>query len=115
GRSGGEGVVQRVIAKGGESAFFSELEAGNVRFRMGLFDGAAGSWDAGVIKAKSMRLKLKAGADHPDQVAAMGDAFRRRWQGFEFTAVEVEQTDLVWGYSARTAGRIEGSRMEAIR
>ncbi len=115
GRSRSEAAIKRLGVVGGDASFFHSLDAEHIRFRMGLFDGMAGRWQGGALKAKSLKVVLRAGADNPQQLESMGKAFHRDWPDFSFSAIDSERTDVSWGYSARTAGRIEGSHMEAIR
>lgn len=114
-RSQGGAQIRRVGVEGGASTFFRNLDAGNVRLKMGLLDGLAKSWDAGTLQAKWMELDLKAGADSAGQAKALGDSLFREWQGFNFSSVDVEEATLRWGFSARTQGLIEKSHMVATR
>ncbi|MCW1883640.1 hypothetical protein OKA04_02800 [Luteolibacter flavescens] len=114
-RSSGEAVIQRVTVEGGENSFFHSLDAGNVRFKMPLLAGMSGPWQAGTLQAKVMELKVKAGADSPEQAKKFGEVIFRDWPGFEFSSVEVDEASVSWGYSLRAPGMIEKSRMVAIR
>lgn len=107
--------IRRIGAEGGENSFFRTLDAGNIRLKMGLLDGLAGPWEAGTLQAKWMEIDLKAGADSPEQAARLGEALFREWPGFRFSSLEVDQAKLSWGFSPRTQGRIEDSRLVATR
>ncbi len=107
--------IRRIGAEGGENSFFRTLDAGNIRLKMGLLDGLAGPWDAGTLQAKWMEIDLKAGADSPEQAAKLGDALFREWPEFRFSSLEIDQAKLSWGFSPRTQGRIEDSRLVATR
>lgn len=112
-----QGVVQirRIGAEGGDASFFRSLDAGNVRLKMGLLDGLAGPWEAGTLQAKWMEIDLKAGADSPEHAEDLGEALFREWPGFRFSSLEVDQAKLTWGFSPRTQGRIEDSKLVATR
>ncbi len=114
-RSQGNVQIRRIGAEGGDKSFFRNLDAGNVRMKMGLLDGLAGPWEAGTLQAKWMEIDLKAGADSAEQAEALGEAFFREWNGFRFSSIEVDETTLRWGFSQRTQGRIEQSYMVATR
>ncbi|MCW1913972.1 hypothetical protein OJ996_10320 [Luteolibacter sp. GHJ8] len=111
----GDAQIRRIGAEGGKESFFHSLDAGNVRFRMGLLSGMAGSWDAGALVAKSMDINVKAGAETPAEAKAAGAAFFQDWAGFRFSSVHVDEATVRWGYSARTWGKIEKSQMTATR
>lgn len=120
----GDAQVRRIGVEGGEHSFFRSLDAGNVRFKMGLLDGMAGEWDAGALVAKWLEADLKAGANTPAEAAALGESLFKQWPGFRFSSVEVDDTTLTWGYYYRasatspaknTRGRIEHSRLAATR
>lgn len=114
-RTQGSVQIRRIGAEGGPTSFFRNLDAGNVRLKMGLLDGMAGQWDAGTLQAKWMEVDLKAGADSADQAQALGESLFREWSGFRFSSIEVDETTLRWGFSQRTQGRIEQSSMIATR
>jgi hypothetical protein len=114
-RAQGEVQVRRVGVEGGDKSFFRSLDAGNLRFRMGLTDGLAGTWDAGTLIAKWMEIDLKAGANSPEEAKALGEALFRQWPGFRFSSLEVDEATFRWGFSQRTQGRIERSHMVATR
>jgi hypothetical protein len=112
-----QGIVQiRLIgAEGGEGTFFRSLDAGNVRLKMGLLAGIAGSWDAGTLQAKWLEIDLKAGADSAEQAKKQSAAFFRDWENFRFSSIEVYQATVRWGFSPRTQGWIERSNLVATR
>jgi len=114
-RAQGEVQVRRVGVEGGEKSFFRSLDAGNLRFKMGLTDGLAGNWDAGTLIAKWMEVDLKAGANSPEEAKALGEALFRQWSGFRFSSLEVDEATFRWGFSQRTQGRIDQSHMVATR
>jgi hypothetical protein len=112
-----QGIVQikRIAAEGGEESFFRNLDAGNLRLKMGLLAGIAGAWDAGTLQAKWMEIDLKAGADSPEAAAKQGASFFREWDRFRFSSLEVDLATVSWGFSPRTQGRIERSHLLATR
>lgn len=114
-RMQGNVQIRRIGAEGGENSFFRTLDAGNIRLKMGLLDGLAVPWDAGTLQAKWMEIDLKAGANSPDQATRLGEALFREWPGFRFSSLEVDQAKLSWGFSPRTQGKIENSRLVATR
>jgi hypothetical protein len=114
-RSQGDAQIRRVGVEGGANSFFRSLDAGNIRFKMPLMAGISGTWRAGTLQAKRLDLEVKAGADSAEQAKSLGDALFRDWEGFDFSSVEVDEASIRWGYSQRTAGHIEKSRMIATR
>jgi hypothetical protein len=114
-RSQGDAQIRRVGVEGGANSFFRSLDAGNIRFKMPLMAGISGTWRAGTLQAKRLDMEVKAGADSAEQAKLLGDALFRDWEGFDFSSVEVDEASIRWGYSQRTAGRIDKSRMIATR
>ncbi len=114
-RTQGDAQIRRVGVEGGEDSFFRSLDAGNIRFKMPLLAGMSGGWKAGTLQAKWMELDVKAGADSVEQAKVLGDALFRSWDGFDFSSVEVDEATFRWGYSQRTAGRIDKSHLTATR
>lgn len=114
-RTQGDAQIRRVGVEGGKNSFFRSLDAGNIRFKMPLLAGISGTWQAGTLQAKRLDMEVKAGADSAEQAKLLGDALFRDWEGFDFSSVEVDEASIRWGYSQRTAGRIDKSRMIATR
>jgi hypothetical protein len=111
----GDAQIRRIGVEGGKESFFHSLDAGNVRFRMGLFSGMAGTWDAGTLVAKGMDINVKAGAETPAEAKAAAASLFREWAGFRFSSIKVDEATVRWGYSERTSGKIEKSQMTATR
>lgn len=111
----GDAQIRRIGAEGGKESFFHSLDAGNVRFRMGLLSGMAGSWDAGTLVAKWMDINVKAGAETPAEAKVAGASFFHDWASFRFSSIHVDEATVRWGYSERTWGKIEKSQMTATR
>lgn len=111
----GTAQIRRFAAEGGDGSFFRMIDAGNIRFKMGLLSGMTGTWDAGTLQAKRLDIDLKAGADNPEQAKLLGESLFRQWEGFSFSSLEVDEATLRWGYSQRAAGRIDKSHLVATR
>jgi hypothetical protein len=111
----GDAQIRRIGAEGGKESFFHSLDAGNVRFRMGLLSGLAGTWDAGTLVAKWMDINVKAGAETPAEAKAAGASLFNDWNSFRFSSINVDEATVRWGYSERTWGKIEKSQMTATR
>jgi hypothetical protein len=114
-RTQGQLDIRRLACLGGQDAFFTKLEAYNVRCRMGLLDSFAGVWKAGPLAAQELVIEVKAGADDPNLAARAGKALFREYPTFTFPSLESGNTTIRWGYSPRTFGSIEHSRFNAQR
>jgi len=110
-RERGKAFIHRFEAAGGQGAFFTHLEARGVRYKMGLFDGLAGEWDAGPITVTAARIEAKAGAADEAEGAAVSEGLFGGHDWFEFPLVEVLDATVLWGYSERTRGMIQGSHL----
>lgn len=111
----GQLEISRLALEGGNQTFYSTLEARNLRCRMGLLDGLAGTWNPGVISIARLDLDLRAGADDEQSARQFAAALFGRPEDVEVNAFEVADATLRWGYSERTRGAIEGSAMRAQR
>ncbi|WP_367874339.1 hypothetical protein [Luteolibacter sp. Populi] len=112
-RTQGDAQIRRIGAEGGKGSFFHTLDAGNVRFKMGMMAGLTGTWEAGNLSAKWMDINVRAGAETPAEAKEAGAALFKDWKEFSFSSIEVDEATVRWGYSGRTAGKIEKSRMKA--
>ncbi|HEY8961246.1 MAG TPA: hypothetical protein VIM57_03510, partial [Luteolibacter sp.] len=107
--------IRRLACIGGPDAFFSKLDAYNVRCRMGLLDSFTGIWNAGPLAARQLVIEVKAGANDADLAARAGNALFREYPTFSFPSIESVDTTIRWGYSSRTFGSIEHSQFNAQR
>lgn len=107
-------TVSWVEMKGTEDSFFDRLNARLIRLDMKLTDGMFGRWNGGGITIERLELDLKAGA-HSDAAAAKAfEALFDQHSSFEFDRIEVNSTNLNWGYSPKNRGSIQGSHMMAF-
>ncbi len=114
-RSQGVLGIGRVVLQGDHRTFFSAMEARNVRCRMGMLDGLTGKWDTGVVSISRLDADLRAGADDADSSRFLGDAVFKKFPNVEIGTVEVEDASLRWGYSERTRGSIENTKLRVQR
>lgn len=97
-REGGQLMLTSLSGSGGEDAFFSWIEAKNIRAKMGFFDGMAGQWDLGTLSVTQMEIDLRAGADDEAGAAKIGEAWFRTPAAIKCEALEVSDATLRWGY-----------------
>ncbi len=114
-RMQGDAQIRRIGSVGGKGSFYHRLDAGNVRFKMPLLAGMTGPWEAGSLAAKMLEVQVKAGADTPAEAQDSVASLFKRWENFRFSSVDVDEATIRWGYSQRTWGKIEKSRLKAAR
>ena len=111
----GQLEINRLGAEGGPGAFFTAMEARNIRCKMNLVDGLVGVWKPGIISVSRLDIDLRAGTDDTESAAQLAESVFRRSSKVEVTAFEVADATLRWGFSDRTQGAIEGSTMRVQR
>lgn len=111
----GQLEIGRLAAEGGDSTFFSALEARNIRCKMGLVDGLVGIWKPGIISISRLDIDLRAGTDDAESAQKIAEAIFRKSDKIEVGSFEVADATVRWGYSERTQGAIEGSSMKMLR
>lgn len=114
-RTQNKASIRYLLLQGGPKSFFDRCEMTGITFRMGLLDGIIGTWDANQISVDRMSLNVKAGAETEEEAANLGRALAKRFDSVNFQAFECKNTRISWGYSARTMGHIEQSRLTAVR
>ncbi len=114
-RSYGQLGINRLACQGGDEAFFTSLEARNIRGKMGLLDGFSGKWDTGTISISTLDLELRAGADDAESAQLLAKAVFDRSPRVEIKTLEVADANLRWGYSDRTRGSIDHSLLKIQR
>ena len=111
----GQMELSRVAAEGGNDTFFSALEARSVRCKMGLTDGLIGVWRPGVIAVAKLDLDLRAGADDAESAAGMAQVFFSDPEKVEIRSFDIAEANIRWGYSERTRGSIESTKIKMQR
>lgn len=110
-REHGEFYISRLAMLGGDDTFFSDLEARNIKCKMGLFDGFKKQWNPGIISISRLNLGLRAGADSAEAAKSIGDVLFRDDESIKLGTIVVNSASLRWGYSERTRGSITDSKM----
>ncbi len=114
-RSQGNMEISRLAVKGGDDTFFTNLEARNIRCKMGLIDGLVKKWETGIVSVSRLELDLRAGTDDAESAQKLADALFRRSPRVAADAFEVADATLRWGYSERAEGAIESSALKMQR
>ena len=107
--------ISRLACQGGDGAFFTTMEARNIRCQMGLLDGLRGQWDPGTILISKLDMDLRAGADDAESSQAISDSIFRKFPKVVVHSIEVADASLRWGYSDPTQGAIQGSELKILR
>jgi hypothetical protein len=111
----GQLELSRIAAEGDNATFFSSLEARNVRCKMGLLDGLFGVWNPGVVAIAKLDLDLRAGADDAESAASMSRVFFSDHENVEISSFDITEANIRWGYSDRTQGSIESTKVKMQR
>lgn len=111
----GEFNIGQMALIGGEETFFSGMELRNIKARKELLDDFRSEWDPGLVEISRADVDLRAGADSKESANAIGDVLLQKSDDVKLDAIRVVDTTLRWGYSSRTRGAINGSRMRAQR
>ena len=111
----GELTINRLTCQGGNETFFTALEVRNIRCKMGLLDKIVGKWDAGVVAISRLDMELRAGADDAESAQMLAKALFNVPQKVLVNTIDVADASLQWGYSERTRGSIENSKLKIQR
>lgn len=111
----GQFNISRLAMTGKEGTFFTGLEIRNLKGRKSFLDSFRKEWDPGTITVSRMNLDLRAGADSPEAAESIAATYFQDTGGFKLSSVDVKDTSIRWGYSARSRGSIIGSNMRAER
>ena len=113
--SRGNRGINHLVFQGGEKTFFTTLEARNIRFQKGFIDEFKKTWDPGTVAISRLELEIHAGADDATMAQNISTALFRQIPSVKLEAIEVAEATLRWGYSERTRGSIEGSKLNVLR
>ncbi|MES2658591.1 MAG: hypothetical protein V4689_08230 [Verrucomicrobiota bacterium] len=95
----GELGISGLACKGGEGAFYSSLDARNIRCKMGFLDGLVGQWSPGTVTISRLDMEVRAGADDEAAAAMLGDSLFRKFGNAELKSFEISDASLRWGFS----------------
>lgn len=107
--------ISRFACQGGKDAFFTTMEARNIRCQMGLLDGLRGQWNPGTILISKLDMELRAGSDDASSAQAISDAIFRKFPKVVVHTIEVADASLRWGFSDPTQGAIQNSELKILR
>ncbi len=96
----GELGINGLAAKGEDGAFFSSLEARNLRCKMSFLDGLMGKWDPGTVSISRLEVDLRAGADDDDSASQLAESM---FGDSRLKTIEVADATLRWGYGRTIA------------
>jgi len=108
-------TISSLEIKGTDDSFFHSLNARLMRFNMGLSDGLIGKWEAGVLSLDELDVMVKAGDNDDAGAATSYSALFDQHGDFSYDWIDVDRTDVRWGYSATNRGSISGSHLRASR
>ena len=108
-------TISHIEMEGTDKSFFHHVNASILRLNMKLTDGFVGVWNGGGISIDRLDVDLKGGASSDAAAAEAYQALFAEHGSFKFDWLEVQKTNLVWGYSSNNRGAIWGSRMTASR
>ncbi len=111
----GQMSISRLACEGGDTTFFSSLEARNIRCKMGILEDFRGQWDPETIEISRVDMELRAGADDAESAHKISEALFKKFPKTMLSSFEISDTTLRWGYSERTQGSIEGSTLKMMR
>ncbi len=111
----GEFYISRMALIGGEETFFSGMELRNIKARKDTIDDFRSQWDPGLVEISRADVDLRAGADSEESATAIGDVLLQKSDEVKLDGIKVADMTLRWGYSSRTRGAIDGSKMRAQR
>ncbi|BCU77681.1 hypothetical protein [Luteolibacter sp. LG18] len=107
--------LRKLALTGGPDAYYSSINAYNVRCDMGLLDGLVGKWNPGSILVSRMDAEIRAGAEDAAEAGRHAESFLKEFPAFEANSLEVADATLRWGFSEYTRGKIENSHLNAQR
>ncbi|MEP4079222.1 hypothetical protein [Haloferula sp.] len=110
----GKAKIRRIGAEGTSTSFFQTLEAGNLSFDMGFFDGLSGDWNAGIIEGNWIDAHVKAGANSSEEAQSAAESLFKRRRNFDVLGMVFTKARITWGFDERVGG-IEDSKMVANR
>lgn len=111
----GEFYIARMALLGGEETFFQELEVRSLNCDFSILNQFRKQYSPGEIKISMVKIGLRAGADSEESAKAIGEVLFHDSGKVKIGSVVVNDFTGRWGYSERTRGSIEGSKMTALR
>jgi len=114
-REQGRMSIVRLAVIGRENAFFTDFDAKNITSRMGLLDSVATRWRMNGLSMSDLTINVRAGTGDSVTAETLGDSIFAPIPGVEVDSIDCENTNVTWGFTALSKGRIEGSQMKVRR
>ncbi|MEY3395620.1 MAG: hypothetical protein RL346_1856 [Verrucomicrobiota bacterium] len=113
-RDPGKFSIMRVALFSEERSFFRAIEMSNLVCKRDYFVDFGKRWSPGIIEISRVNMSIRAGTDSEKASKEIGDVLFQSFGDFKVDAIHVADMSLRWGFTERTRGSIQGSKMKAL-
>lgn len=113
-RGRGKFIIARLGMIDDQNSFFRALELSNLVCNRDFFVDFGKTWKPGIVEISKVNILLRAGADTDESAGKIGDVLFQDLGNLKPDAIHVLNMSLKWGYTERSSGSIDGSKMKAV-
>ncbi len=113
-RGRGKFIIARLGMIDDQNSFFRALELSNLACNRDFFVDFGKTWKPGIVEISKVNILLRAGADTDESAGKIGDVLFQDLGNLKPDAIHVLNMSLKWGYTERSSGSIDGSKMKAV-
>lgn len=113
-RGRGKFIIARLGMIDDQNSFFRALELSNLACNRDFFVDFGKTWKPGIVEISKVNILLRAGANTDESAGKIGDVLFQDLGNLKPDAIHVLNMSLKWGYTERSSGSIDGSKMKAV-
>ena len=113
-RARGKFTIGRLALIDEENSFFRGLELSNLICQRDFFVDFGKTWRPGIVQISKVNLLLRVGSDTDEGAEAIGNVLFQDLGGSRPDEILVANMSMMWGYTDRSRGSVNGSRMKAV-
>lgn len=113
-REQGKLAITRIALFSENGSFFRGIEMSNLVCKRDFFVDFGKQWNPGIIEISKVIMSVRAGTDSEEASKEIGDVLFQSFGDIKVDAVHVADMSLRWGFTERSRGSIQSSKMKAV-
>ncbi len=113
-RQQGRFGIARMVLFSDKGSFFRAIEMSNLLCKRDFFVDFGKNWEPGIIEISKVSMSIRAGTDTEEAAREMGDVLFQSFGDLKVDAIHVSDMSIRWGYTERSRGAIQNSKMKAV-
>lgn len=113
-RDQGKFSISRIALFSEDGSFFRGIEMSNLVCKRDFFVDFGKKWQPGIVEISNLNMLVRAGTDSEEASKEIGDVLFQSFGNVKVDAIHVADMSLRWGFTERSRGSIQSSKMKAV-